>query len=349
MTSRFARALSICCACGTAQASDNPAERYLNAHEAYAQATCPIADTDITHFVYFARDRDAVRGHPLLTSARFEGAQIMYPWRQLEPQRGVYDFSEIRADIAYLNSFGKMLFLQLQDASFNPDFKPVPDYLLDAAYGGGVTAQYLDTGEIEGWVAKRWSPEVQARFAALLDALGAEFDGVIAGINLQESIIGVSMETDPSFSPAPYAEALKTNMRALKTAFPSVTTLQYANFMPGEWLPWEDEGFLRGIYAFGEEIGVGLGAPDLMVQRKGQLNHALAMMHEQSFTAPLGIAVQDGNYIGQTNTQKRVTDRQNIVPLLHAFADDFLKVDYMFWSNQEPYFAEDVLPCMQGE
>ncbi len=86
-----------------------------------------------------------------------------------------------------------------------------------------------------------------------------------------------------------------------------------------------------------------------MVRRKGQLNHALAMMHEHDYSVPLAIAVQDGNYIGQTGTTEVVDERQNIVPLLHAFARSFLKVDYMFWANQEPYFAEDVLPCFSRD
>jgi hypothetical protein len=60
---------------------------------------------------------------------------------------------------------------------------------------------------------------------------------------------------------------------------------------------------------------------------------------------PLGIAVQDGNYIGETGTEKVVKKRKNLVPMLHAFAADFLKVNYMFWVNQQPYFEEDVLPC----
>jgi hypothetical protein len=123
--------------------------------------------------------------------------------------------------------------------------------------------------------------------------------------------------------------------------------MQYANFMPGEWLPWEDYGFLRSIYAYGEETGVGIGAPDLMVHRKGQLNHALALMHEGQFSVPLGIAVQDGNYIGETGTNRILSDRENIVPMLHAFAKDFLGVQFMFWSWQEPYFSEDVLPCFK--
>lgn len=93
-----------------------------------------------------------------------------------------------------------------------------------------------------------------------------------------------------------------------------------------------------------------------MVARKGQLNHALAQMHEGDFSVPLGIAVQDGNYVGKTGAdidynehQDKGMTRDNIVPLLHAFSKDFLNVDYMFWTNQKPYFQEDVIPCFTVE
>ncbi|MEL6640233.1 MAG: hypothetical protein AAFN63_08265 [Pseudomonadota bacterium] len=326
---------------------ENPSNRYLDAHLAYADAACPIVENDIDHFVYFARDRGALRNHALLEAPRFDGAQIMYAWAELEPREGVYDFSKIYSDQAYLDQYDKQLIIQLQDASFWEGFVPVPDYLRAEAYDGGAVEQRYETGEVEGWVAKRWTPAVQARFAALLDALGAEFDGKIAGINLQETAIGVTAENDPSFSPDLYFDGIKANMVALKRAFPQTTTLQYANFMPGEWLPWEDEGYLQGVYEHGQAIGVGLGTPDLLMQRKGQLNHPLAMMHEGEFTVPLGIAIQDGNYIGQTNSDKNQAQRANIVPKLHAFADGFLQVDYMFWVNQSPYFEEDVLPCFE--
>ncbi|MDM8002176.1 MAG: hypothetical protein QUS66_04575, partial [Bacteroidota bacterium] len=194
-------------------------------------------------------------------------------------------------------------------------------------------------------VAKRWNPQVQARFALLLKELGKKFDGMIEGINLQETSIGVNNNTDPAFTPELYSESLKINMLALKKSFPSSVTMQYANFMPGEWLPGDDKGYLRSIYKYGEEIGVGLGGPDLMIKRKGQLNHTIAMMHEGTFTVPLGIAVQDGNYIEQTGNSVAAGDRTNIVPVLHAFAKDFLGVRYMFWSCEEPYFTEDVIPC----
>lgn len=342
-----ALAVSTVIATSPASAWDNPAERYLDAYKQYAGATCPVPADGIQHFVYFARDREAIRDHAFLKSERFAGAQIMYDWGHLEPTEDVYDFAALEDDLTYLAEHGKKLFVQLQDATFMPNNKAVPAYLLADAYDGGAVPQYDDDRKIEGWVAKRWNTEVQRRFDALLTALGRQFDGRVEGINLQESAIGVSHETDPSFTAAGYVDALKANMSALKAAFPQSTTMQYANFMPGEWLPWEDEGYLREIYRYGEEIGVGLGAPDLMVTRKGQLNHPLAMMHEQTYSVPLGIAVQDGNYVGDTNSDAVVAKRENIVPMLEAFAHDFLKVDYMFWVDQQPYFTEDVLRCFE--
>lgn len=333
---------------------ENPGNRYIDAYKQYLSATCPIETDSIKHFVYFARDRELIHNHPFLKIQRIEGAQIMYSWRQLELEKGRYDFSVIQEDYDYLLSYGKKLFIQLQDATFNPEYMGIPSYLLTEEYDGGSVPQINDQGVPEGWVAKRWNPKVQKRFALLLEALGKEFDGKVEGINLQESAIGVDSEIDTAFTPERYARSLKINMLALKKAFPQSTTMQYANFMPGEWLPWDDKGYLRSIYQYGQEIGVGLGGPDLMVQRKGQLNHTIAMMHEYKYTVPLGIAVQDGNYIGATGADQDHNEQadngpnrhENIVPLLHAFAKDFLHVNYMFWVHQEPYFSEDVIPCL---
>ena len=333
----------------------NPADRYAEAYIPYQDGTCPIHRDDISHFVYFARDRGRMRSHPFLDHSRFVGAQIMYRWRDLEPREGKYDFSKIRSDLKYLRARDKKLFIQLQDGTFSAKHKPVPDYILSDDYAGGIVP-YRANDRTIGWISRRWDPRVQERFAALLTALGEEFDGEIEGINLQESAIDVAEGLDPTFTPAKYADAIKANMSALKQAFPSSTTMQYANFMPGEWLPWEDEGYLSGIYAHGEAIGVGLGAPDLMVNRRAQLNHPIAMMHEGTYSVPLGIAVQDGNYVGRTGADEHFKDRaqagsetRSVVPMLHAFAEDFLDVDYMFWVAQAPYFETQVMPCFSED
>ena len=326
----------------------NPVDRYKHEYKNHQDATCPIENNEIKHFVYFAIDRQSIKSHPFLKAEDFSGAQIMYPWVKLEVQKGVYDFSAIEEDLLYLKQHGKELFIQLQDSTFLPGNKGVPSYLFGSEYADGVAPKFTDSGKLEGWVAKRWHPEVQERFSKLILALGKQFDGRVEGINLQETAIDMSEKTAPSFTPEKYVDAIKDNMSALKKAFPQSTKMQYANFMPGEWMPWEDEGYLRSIYQYGEEIGVGLGAPDLLMRRRGQLNHPLAMMHENSYSVPLGIAVQDGNYIGKTNNMDVKSERRNLVPVLHSFADEFLDVDYMFWANQKPYFRDDVIPCFEG-
>jgi len=325
----------------SAEQWDNPSLKYSDVYKQYEGAQCPITQDNIRHFVYFSRDRENIIDHDFLNNKRFFGAQIMYSWRELEPEKDVYDFSKIVQDYTYLKTKNKKLYIQLQDATFSTKYKAVPVYL----QANGSILQRNDAGIPEGWVAKRWNIRVQRRFAKLLMALGKEFDGKIEGINLQESAIGVTQKYDETFTPALYSKALKANMLALKKSFPQSVTMQYANFMPGEWLPWEDKGYLKSIYAYGNNIGVGLGAPDLMIKRKAQLNHTISMMHEHEYNVPLGIAVQDGNYIGQTNTLEKIQHRKNLVPVLHAFAQDFMKVDYMFWVDQKPYFKEDVLSC----
>lgn len=327
----------------------NLSDRYIDAYKKYLTASCPVEKDSIQHFVYFAKDRELIKDHPFLSHSMFKGAQIMYSWREFEPKKGEYDFSILKQDYEYLKKFNKKLFVQLQDVTFNPKYKAVPDYLETTEYDSGAVLQYNDDNSPGGWVAKRWNKKVRERFALLLRAFGQEFDGKLEGINLQETSIGVK---DSSFSQLDYVIGLKENMLALKKAFPTSTTMIYANFIPGEWLPKDDKGYLRGIYQYGEKIGVGLGGPDLMVTRKGQLNHSLAMMHEGHYTVPLGIAVQDGNYIGETGDIDDETKKKphiNIVPLLHDFAKDFLKINYMFWSNQEPYFKTDVLSCFSND
>jgi len=346
MRSYLVYTLTILFVCSIGAQDTKFRERYLNSYKMYESAKCPIEQDSIKNYVYFARDREAIHDHPFLNNPRFEGAQIMYSWRQLEPTKNRYDFSIIFDDYNYLKSNGKKLFIQLQDATFSSKYKALPDFMISEEYDGGQTRQMNNKEKPEGFVAKRWNRKVQERFAFLLLALGQSFDGKIEGINLQETAIGLSKKYDSTFSPQKYVEAIKTNMLALKKAFKKSVTMQYANFMPDErGLNHADKNYLKIIYEYGEKIGVALGAPDLMVKRIAQLNHPLAMMHEAKYTVPLGIAVQDGNYIEQTGNIEIIRERKNIVPLLYAFAKDFLKVNYIFWSSQEPYFEEDVMPC----
>jgi len=279
----------------------------------------------------------------------------MYTWRELEPQEDVYDFSTIKGDLAFLAAHGKKLFVQLQDSSFDSSILNVPRYLLrDPRFHGGAVEEYQvnGTGEAhakpDGWVARRWDPVVRERFGRLLRVLGKQFDGKVAGINLPETAVDIpeSGRLCPAgFTPTRYRDGIVANMRALKESFPRSVTMQYANFMPGEWLPGDDHHYLSSVYETARRWGVGVGGPDLLPYRPGQMHHSYPLIRACHGLIPTGIAVQDGNYNAiNSRTHKHLTVLQ-----LLDFAENDLKVEYIFWCTQEPYFSQELVPYLESQ
>jgi hypothetical protein len=307
----------------------------------------------VHHYVFIGREREVLRQSPaFLDNKIFEGVQITYPWAKLEHAKDEYDFSAIRDDITLLKSKNKKLWIQFSDVSFSSERTNVPRYLTtDSTYHGGVAMQYSIPGDDEskakptGFVARRWDPAVQDRLQKLFFALGREFDGQIEGINLPETAITFGSSgklRPPGFKPEEYPAAVITDLTALKRAFPKSVAMQYANFMPGEWRPTEDKLYLSRVYGGARRVNVGLGGPDLMPYRPGQLGSSYPLIRLLAGTVPTGIAVQDGN-LEEINpdTHKPVT-----VSELLDFALNNLKVDYIFWGTQEPYFTRDVIPTL---
>jgi len=312
------------------------------------------AQKPLHHFVWFGGDREEIKTDTLfLNTKAIEGAQILYFWKRLEPAKDQYDFSAFKEDVAFLASHGKKLWIQLQDVTFSPQRYPVPQYLVeDSAYHGGAAKTWSVPGDDEskarqsGWVARRWDPAVQERFAKLLQKLGAEFDGRIEGINLPETAqeVGNSGKLyPPGFTIDTYRDAVATNMRALKLAFPKSVAMQYANFMPGEWRPSYNQHYLEGVYATAEKLGVAVGGPDLMPYNRGQLGSSYPLITQAAGKIPTGLAVQDGN-LAQLNsaTKEKVTAKE-----LLDFASQNLRLDYIFWGREEPYYSKEVIPLLR--
>lgn len=86
-----------------------------------------------------------------------------------------------------------------------------------------------------------------------------------------------------------------------------------------------------------------MGGPDLRPFRPGQLKSSYPLIREAAGIVPIGIAVQDGNYEDlNPKTEKRIT-----IAELNKFAKEYLKVDYIFWCTQEPYYSEDLIPFLR--
>ena len=305
-------------------------------------------------FIYFGVERSRISEAGFLETESIVGAQLKYRWPELEPERDRYDLQPILDDLAFLQQQGKMLFVQLQDVSFEGTIVNVPDYLRnDPAFGGGVARQYSfeDDDETvpiaEGWVARRWDPVVRARFVKLLQVLGQELDGRIEGLNLPETSIGFGESGElhpPGFTNESYFEGVKILMSAAREAFPRSRVIQYANFMPGESLPGNDHGYLRGVYQHADRIGAGIGGPDLLPHRRWQRIHSLGLIEARGQNTVAGVAVQWGNLEDKNPaTGERVT-----VDELYRFARDRLRLDYIFWGTQEPYYSDEILPYLRN-
>jgi len=312
-----------------------------------------LCSQEVRHYVFFNRDRERIAEPTFLEAVAFEGAQLKYMWRELEPVINKYDFSEIEKDLDFLTSHGKKLFIQLQDVTFDTAYKPIPRYLMtDPVYHGGACTQIEvhDDGTTTrfGWVARRWDPAVQERMHKLFDTLGARFDGRIEGINLPETAVdfGIDEKTlPPGFSFDGYRDAVIANMRALKKAFPKSLALLYSNFMPGEWKLPEGRSYLQDLYDAANEYHFGLGGPDLLPYKKGQMDNGYKVIRMGGDTIPAGIAVQFGNF-DYINPR---TGRKVTIPDMVAFAEEELGVDYIFWSTQEPYYSAGVIPYVASQ
>ena len=303
----------------------------------------------VHHYVFFGMDREKLKvSTAFLEMKNFEGAQIAYSWRQLEPGKDEYDFSLIREDLAFLSSKGKKLFVQIQDVSFSEKWIHVPRYLLkDPQYGGGADKQYrykfVDQRETDvkvlGWMARRWDENVRGRFRKLLLELGKEFDGKIEGINLAETAfdIGRTGALFPKdFTYEKYRDGVIANMKAMREAFPKSVVLVYANFMPGD-------GNLDAVYEAARKLRVGVGGPDLLPYKQWQMKSSYPLIRASSGQLAVGVAVQDGNY-AHVNPQ---TGKQVTIEEIIKFGKEYLGVDYIFWCTEEPYYSEQLVPFLK--
>lgn len=282
------------------------------------------ANAQIKHFIYFGRDREKIHDTAFYSHPNIAGAQVRYAWRQLESQKDVYDFSEIEEDLKFLASKGKKLFIQIQDATFMKENHAVPQYLIP----GGEVRQCGETS-CHGYVAKRWDPLVAERFFKLLRKLGEQFDGRIEGINLAET----SIDASPGDL---YVAAIKKYMKVTRECFKRSTPILYANFMPG------GQKELKELYTYAEEIHMGMGGPDIKVYKPFQMANSYPLIRAISGKVVTGVAVQDGNYDElNVKTNKKVT-----VPEILDFAKNYLKLDYVFWCTEEPYYTKEVLPLL---
>ncbi|MEO1044726.1 MAG: hypothetical protein AAFX04_04730 [Pseudomonadota bacterium] len=303
---------------------------------ASAQGNQPSRDS-LSHFVFIGGEELELHRR-LLASDEFDGAQVIYSWRALEPREGEYDFTKIERDLALADSLNKKLFVQLQDRFFLPGNRNLPEYILtEPEYGGGLVRQMDNAGEGKpkgsGWVAAQWNSAVRARYQALLGALGKRFDGSIHGINLPETAIELLPDTaeKSGFSCDAYFQATMENLAAAKSAFTRSHVVQYVNFWPCEWN--DSKGYMSRIFAFAVSEGVGIGGPDIIPYRRAQERNSYRFLEALGDELPLVAMAVQGPTLTYNNPQ---TGKKFTRAEFEDYAVNRLNVDIIFWSLRAP-------------
>lgn len=270
-----------------------------------------------------------------------DGVQVIYNWKMLEKSPDDYDFAQIEADLRYLNSLHKKLFIQIQDRFFAPQAKNVPHYLLnDAQYQGGIAPQYDHSNsrqlQMNGWVAKQWHPAVQQRYQKLLAALAKQFDGRVLGINLAETAIDVDLKNNTNgFSCDKYFNATLENMRFARSVFKNSYVAQYVNFWPCEWN--DDHRYMSRLFDVAYKNGIGLGGPDIVPNKKAQMKNSYPFFHRyKGKLNVVAMAVQEPTLAYINPKTKKPFTRDEF----YNYAKNYLGVDIIFWSTESPWLNQ---------
>lgn len=308
----------------------------------------------IKNFLFIGMDREQLQDTGIwATNGLFEGVQIAYSWNQLEYEKDKYDFTMVAEDLKLLQKYGKKLFIQIQDVSFQMKWNFAPGYLLkDTIYHGGADKQYrFETYEEKeftdlGWVVRRWDTAVQQRLHKLYAALGNAFDGIVEGVNTEETAVSFGRDVlhPPGFGFVRYKDAFIENIIALKSYFPKSTVIVYANFMPGGYLPYEDSTLLKAIFEAAWKNDIAVGGPDLFPYKKEQMQNSYQFIKQSYTKVPTALAVQDGNYDyinPKTNQPVKASE-------IYDYAQNYLKLSYIFWGTEQPYFSRETLPFLKS-
>lgn len=295
---------------------------------------------DVRNFLFLGRD--GLDAHAsLLQRPDIDGVQIIYTWRQLEPKKGRYDFSQIERDLARATALHKALFVQIQDRFFSKEARYVPDYLLtEPAYHGGLVAQLDQPGEgvpqAQGWVSQQWNPQVRQRYQQLLQALAKAFDGRVEGINLPETAADIDEEHDKTgFTCDKYFAAERENMLFARKVFKQSSVVQYVNFWPCEWD--NDHRYMERLFEAALAHGVGLGGPDIVPYSKAHMHNAYPFFRRyKDRLALVAMAVQEPTLTYKDpNTGKPFTRAQ-----AEDFARNYLGARIIFWSTSSPWLSQ---------
>lgn len=209
------------------------------------------------------------------------GVQIRYNWKDLEPQKDVYDFSKIDTDIAMFEKINKKLVIFLMTKSFI-DSSPLPQYM--------ETYAYKHSTDKPGFNIKLWENEAKIRLEVLIKALGNKYDSNInvEALTFNETSLGNSLITSVQLDG--YFNNLIYVLEKAHLYFPNTTIVQFVNYPKSILLKLTD-AMLKSKIA--------IGGPDIFPKDKGLVSGVYTYYSKFNGVTAIMPSVQGQNYTTQ--------------------------------------------------
>jgi hypothetical protein len=303
----------------------------------YPKSTNP-ANFHPGHYIFVGENDGKYQFDLIKNNPDFVGVKKNYPWIKLETAEDVYDFSQIEADLKYLQSIGKRLWLQVNDTQFGPWNPLTPSYMWkDSKYGcdPAFYGNYKRSVQDGGWLPCIWNDNVMSRITALYNALGARFNGeaYIEAITIGETSTG---STGWGYNPSVEQAAFKVRALAGKRAFPNKTVSHSVNFASFDLNP-----FVQWLAA----NGIGINHPDaIFAPWKGLVTDVFPFSIQHHADVPNSMDVSGFSYteynsnIGRANTSAE----------LLSGVVQYTNPHYILWDITNPYFTNDVVPAIRN-
>lgn len=250
------------------------------------------------------------------------GINKRYNWRDLEPDSGVYDFSEILHDLDLLKTYDKKLIVFFIDKSFDGS-QIMPDYLSEHTIV-----------ENKIVVSNRWDSYIVERMLLMADTLASLIDSTdyFEGIAIQESALSLSKEALDmnNYTPEAYRDALILTLNGLSERFTNSRVFWYMNFFP-----WKQDYLYEVIDNLTYDNPVICG-PDILPYRVGLERITYPVYYHYYGKIPLGCSVQWSGY--QHHKNDTTINEESLHPEgyikmeeIYKFGRDSLKLNYIFW------------------
>lgn len=241
-----------------------------------------------------------------------------YTWRSLETAQGVYNFNEVKSDLAWCAARNLHLIMIIEDKTFTME-KPGPAYM---------DAKYDVRNRAGGYTVIRWDPFVVGRFNALTKALGAQFDknAAFEGIATQETALGLESPALNShgYTAAKYRDALINMLGTASANMPTSRVFWLMNFLVG------GQDMIGDIAKAVAPKGVIMGGPDVWPDNKSLQSKVYPFYHQFFGKMPLFGQVENVCY-SEPHMTKGYKTKYWTMDELFAYAKSNMHVNYMFW------------------